>query len=120
MSNTIRLTSDGDLSFNQVGRLNWIVDENEKKLQSINLRLKTLKEDLFYEDEYGHPILKGKVDKLTLNDYFKDTLLDDTDIEGIEIINYRKVASETNTGIYEVELEIYLLSGETIEFMTEV
>jgi hypothetical protein len=120
MSNTIRLTEDGDLSFNQVGRLNWIVDENEKKVQSISLRLKTLKEELFYEEGYGHPTIKGKVDKLTLNDYFKDALLDDTDIESIEIINFKKVKSETNTGIYEVDIEIYLVSGEIIEFMTEV
>lgn len=120
MSNTIRLSEDGDILFNKVGRLEWIIDDNEKLLQSIRLRLDTLKGELYYEDEYGHPLLKGKVNKESLNEYFEDTLLGDERIIAVDVIEFKDISTEKAKGIYQVSLEIFLNDGETIEIDIEV
>jgi hypothetical protein len=120
MSNTLRLSEDGDIMFNQVGRLEWIIDESEKVVQSIYLRLKTLKGELYYEDEYGHPALKGKINKESAEIYFKDTLLDDENIESLSVINFYEVKDDNIKGAYSADIEIYLTNGDSIDITAEI
>lgn len=108
---SLKLDESGDISFDSLGKLEVISDEDALR-QSFFLRLQTLKGELFYNDEYGHPKLKGKQNESSISDYLKDALLDDERISDVVIISF----VITSFGKYKVDAEIYLNNGEFIDF----
>lgn len=108
---------NGDLSWDSTGKIAWVRDE-KLLIQSINLRLSTLKENLFYDDSYGHPIFKGKLSRESLESYFKDSLLDDERIEDLEIIHFEELdlRNKMGRGIYNATMLIYTVDGQVLEF----
>lgn len=108
---SIKLDENGDIIFNSLGKIELLYDR-DALVQSFLLKLKTKKGELFYNEDYGYPILKGKQDENSILDYLKDTLLDDERINDIEIVSFIK----TDFGKYKVDIEIQLENGEILDF----
>ena len=99
---------NGDIVFDSLGKAIFVTDIELIK-QSLNLRLNTAKTELFYEDEYGHPILKGKQTEESILNYLKDTLMQDERVREIEIITFNLIKTTL-----KVEAKIYLHSNESV------
>ena len=109
---------NGDIVFNNLGKLIFIEDK-EQKLQSILMRLKTIKGDLFYNIDYGRERLDNL--KITNSSISKiksilaDCLYQDDDINNFNLINITR--KERN--IY-IDLEIILKDGTILSIKTNL
>lgn len=106
MARTFKLDSKGDIIFDNIGRISWIDDE-ERIVQSINLRLKTYKEELFYNEDYGFEKIKGKISLDELRSRITDTILQDEEIDDVDILEISKIPG--NPFGYQVSCEITLV-----------
>lgn len=113
---------NGDISFNELGKIELVDDEdNSLIIQSINLKLKTLKEDLFYNENYGYPLLKGKITQDIMEDFLNETIAkDDERIALITIIYFNERTGKLNRGIYDTTFNVELANGEIIQLQTEI
>jgi hypothetical protein len=100
---------NGDIVFNSIGRLDF-VEENEFIIQSLNLRFKTLKEELFYNEEYGRPIFTGKYTQENILAFVQDALMDDERIASIEVTDFK-----INAGRLDINIKLYLATDEVID-----
>lgn len=109
----IKISKNGDIVFDSLGKLQW-VEDIELIIQSLNLRLKTQLGELFYNEEYGHPVFKGKVNEESLTIFLKETLFQDERVFNVELVEfYREGVSSAYATIL-----IQLNNGEetTIKF----
>lgn len=108
---------NGDLSFDNVGKMEWVDDDdNSLILQSINLKLNTDVEDLFYsESGYGRNELKGKITQDTLEDYLNDAIVDDK-IASVMVNSFEVLPS----GKCNINISIELVTGEIIEIEEDI
>lgn len=108
---------NGDLSFDNVGKLEWVDDDdNSLILQSINLKLNTDVEDLFYsETGYGRATLQGKITQDTLEDYLNDAIVDDK-IANVTVNSFEVLKN----GKCNLKISIELTSGEILEIEEDI
>lgn len=86
---------DGDIFFDNFGNLETIYD-HEEIIQSVQMRLNTLKGSLFYNENYGLPgdyeRLKTKFNTLTiLQAYVEECILQDKRIKSVVSIDFIKI-----------------------------
>lgn len=109
---TLKLVN-GDLSFDVLGRLRMITD-NEMIIQSLENRLKTYMGELFYNDGYGMPKIKGKITEESLLIFVKEALLDDTRVFDISIDNFEITSSGQVNAKILIQLEDETATLDTI------
>lgn len=105
----IKINENGDIVFDVLGKMKFVTD-NDLIIQSLNLRIKTPRGSLFYDDIYGHPQLKGKITKESITVFLQDTLSGDERVYDVEVIDFKRQGAN----LY-VDAMIYLNSGEVIE-----
>ena len=105
---TLKIDENGDISFDSLGKLNFAKDK-ELLIQSLNLRIKTEKGELFYNDTYGHPIFKGKLTEDNLLSFLNNTLLDDNRVSKVQILSFKLEKSAI-----KAEINITLNTNETL------
>jgi hypothetical protein len=108
---SLKLDESGDIIFSSLGKLSMVTDM-ELLIQSFQLKFKTKKGELFYNDEYGFEKIKGKITKEILLDALNDTFLQDERILEIEIINFNII----NTGEISTDIFIKLNTNEILDF----
>lgn len=104
---------NGDLVFDNLGSLAYVKDEDEI-IQSIKIRLNTVKGDLFYNEEYGlspeYKRLKMKFNTLQeLRAIIEDCLLDDERIAEVVTVDFIK--TEYTKTLLEI---VVLLTDNTL------
>jgi hypothetical protein len=107
---SIKLDNNGDIVLDSLGKI-ILIEDMDALAQSLNLRLKTQKGELFYNEDYGHPKFIGKQNEKTILDYLKDALMDDERIIDVEIASL----SKDSFGRYKVDAEIKLNNYEVLD-----
>lgn len=95
---TLKIDDNGDILFDNLGKVK-LISSLDLVAQSLNLRIKTEKGELIYNDEWGRPIFKGKINKENLLIFLNETLLDDVRVSKIEIINFNIINNSIFAGI---------------------
>lgn len=114
---TLALNEQGDIFFDNLGKLAFI-DFETKIIQTIKMKLSTLRGELFYDDKYGIKLFnKVKINKEYLEAAIRDAIVDGKDIIDARMITYKRNA--TNYNAYDVTLEIYLFNGSTLRTIPE-
>jgi hypothetical protein len=108
---SLKLDENGDISFNSFGRLNFVSD-TDLLIQSLQLRLKTIKGELFYNEEYGLEKFKGKINEEILLDILNDVLLQDEKVSSVELTSY----NITEVGKISADILITLNTDESLDF----
>lgn len=109
---TLALNEQGDIFFDNLGKLAFI-DFETKIIQTIKMKLSTLRGELFYDDKYGIKLFnKVKINKEYLEAAIRDAIVDGRDIIDARMITYKRNA--TNYNAYDVTLEIYLFNGNVL------
>lgn len=114
---TLALNDQGDIFFDNLGKLAFI-DFETKIIQTIKMKLSTLRGELFYDDKYGIKLFnKVKINKEYLEAAIRDAIVDGKDIIDARMITYKRNA--TNYNAYDVTLEIYLFNGSVLRTIPE-
>lgn len=100
---------NGDFVFDSLGKLK-LVSDKDMLCQSINLRIQTEIGELFYNDGYGRPKIKGKLTKDALQIFLNQTLLKDTRINDVKVQNF----TSTVKGKIDASILILLNNNELI------
>lgn len=114
MYKTLKLTPDGDISIDSLGRFVFIEDE-ESIIQTINIRLNTVKGELFYNLEYGVEKMVGfkAKDKYIelMQQNIENALVDGEKIISVFVNDIKRVKN----GEYLIDLQITAENNEEIE-----
>jgi hypothetical protein len=111
----LKIDNNGDISFNSLGKLNFVSDK-DLLAQSLNLRIRTEKGELIYNDDYGHPIFKGKINKENLLVFLNNTFIGfDKRVFKIEVISINNI----DNSIY-AEINIILDTNEIINLNLKI
>lgn len=114
---TLALNDQGDIFFDNLGKLAFI-DFETKIIQTIKMKLSTLRGELFYDDKYGIKLFnKVKINKEYLEAAIRDAIVDGKDIIDARMTSYKRNA--TNYNAYDVTLEIYLFNGNVLRTIPE-
>lgn len=108
---SLKIDDSGDIVFNSLGKLDFVSDLDMLK-QSINLRIQTEKNELFYNESYGRPKLKGKLTKDNILSFLNYTLLDEPRILSIELLSY----TLSTGGRIDASVLIRLNTNEILDF----
>lgn len=113
MYRTLKLV-DGDISFGNLGKLEWIEDIDSLK-QTIYIKLNTLKNELFYNENFGIEDLTTLKNLPNYYDFIgysiQEALIDYEKIVDVNIIN---IINTSTSGISKVDIEIeVILSDDT-------
>jgi hypothetical protein len=100
---------NGDLVLDSLGRLDFVSDR-DLLIQSLDLRLKTVKGELFYNNEYGRQHFKGKYSKEAVLSLLQDCLLDDERVLNVQIIEFDIKGSQL-----DIAVSINLKTDETLD-----
>jgi hypothetical protein len=107
----IKMAKDGDIVFNSIGRLQFTEDIS----QDINLRFRTEKGELFYNEDFGRPILKGKITRESINDFIASTISDMENIADFEIISY-----DLKNSHLSIHVKFFFQENETEDVLEEI
>ena len=109
---TLALNAQGDIFFDNLGKLAFI-DFETKIIQTIRMKLSTLRGELFYDENYGIKLFnKVKINKEYLEAAIRDAIVDGKDIIDVRMMSYKR--NDANHNAYDVTLEIYLFNGNTL------
>lgn len=106
---------NGDLSFNYLGKLEFVEDD-EQLIQTIGLLFKTEKGDIFYNDEYGVEKIRGKITEESVTEYISKGLENESRIADFNIISFEK----KRDGVANIHIEFIKADNETLELDVEM
>lgn len=114
---TLFLDVNGDIQFDNLGKLVF-VDFEKRIIQTIRMKLLTIKGELFYDETYGIKIFnKIKINKEYLEAAIRDAIVDGKEIVDVKMLDYKK--NEANPNAYDIQLQIYLYNGTTLRTVPE-